>query len=53
MGQKIETFHVRRLYHIVYNAAKILGPGVKLGQEAAPMFGKNAKNADVAHLPNV
>ena len=30
MSQKSETFHVRRLSYVVYNAAKILGPGVKL-----------------------
>ena len=40
MSQKSETFHVRRLSYIVYNAAKILGPGVKLRAGGHPNFGQ-------------
>jgi len=38
MSQKSETFHIRRMSYVVYKAAKIFGPGVKLRAGGRPDF---------------
>jgi len=43
---KKSKFHVRRLYYVVYNDAKILSPGVKMGAASRPDVGQNAKNTE-------
>ena len=39
-SQKSKTFHIRGLCYVVYNAAKILGPGVKLRTGGRPDIGQ-------------
>jgi len=46
MSQKVETFYVPRLYYAVYNAAKILGTGVKLGASGCLRHGLKCQNAN-------
>ena len=39
-SQKSQTFHVRIVSYVVHNAAKILGPGVKLRAGGRPNIGQ-------------